>query len=215
MNLIYEDAALLVFEKPSGLLAVPGRGPDKQDCLSARVRARWPEALVVHRLDFDTSGIMLMARGVAAQRALNHAFATRQVHKRYEAVVDGVLNPAQDAENGWGLIDLPLNLDWPNRPLHIVDHQAGKPSQTRWRPQQPEMVGGELATRVDLEPITGRSHQLRVHLQALGHPILGDTLYASPAAQARAGRLLLHAYMLTLTHPFSGELLELLSPVPF
>ena len=215
MNLIYEDAALLVLEKPSGLLSVPGRGPDKQDCLSARVQARWPDALIVHRLDYDTSGIILMARGIEAQRALNHAFATRQVNKRYEAVVEGILNPAQDADKGWGLVDLPLNLDWPNRPLHIVDHVAGKPSRTRWRPHTPEQVGGGLATRVDLEPITGRSHQLRVHMQALGHPILGDTLYASPAGRERAPRLLLHACVLTLLHPITGQFLELRSPVPF
>jgi tRNA pseudouridine32 synthase/23S rRNA pseudouridine746 synthase len=215
MNLIYEDAALLVLEKPSGLLSVPGRGPDKQDCLSARVQARWPDALIVHRLDYDTSGIILMARGIEAQRALNHAFATRQVNKRYEAVVEGVLNPAMDADNGWGLVDLPLNLDWPNRPLHIVDHAAGKPSRTRWRPHLPEQVGGAPATRVDLEPITGRSHQLRVHMQALGHPILGDTLYASPAGRERAPRLLLHACVLTLLHPITGQFLELRSPVPF
>ena len=215
MNLIYEDAALLVLEKPSGLLSVPGRGPDKQDCLSARVQARWPDALIVHRLDYDTSGIILMARGIEAQRALNHAFATRQVNKRYVAVVEGVLNPAQDADKGWGLVDLPLNLDWPNRPLHIVDHVAGKPSRTRWRPHPPEQVGGAPATRVDLEPITGRSHQLRVHMQALGHPILGDTLYASPAGRERAPRLLLHACVLTLLHPITGQFLELRSPVPF
>ncbi len=215
MNLIYEDAALLVLEKPSGLLSVPGRGPDKQDCLSARVQARWPDALIVHRLDYDTSGIILMARGIEAQRALNHAFATRQVNKRYVAVVEGVLNPAQDADKGWGLVDLPLNLDWPNRPLHIVDHVAGKPSRTRWRPHSPEQVGGGPATRVDLEPITGRSHQLRVHMQALGHPILGDTLYAGPAGRERAPRLLLHACVLTLLHPITGQFLELRSPVPF
>ena len=215
MEIIYQDSVLLVFNKPSGLLAVPGRGPDKQDCLSARVQARWPDALVVHRLDFDTSGIMLLARGAAAQRALNHAFASREVRKRYVAVVDGVLEAAPATEDGWGLIDLPLNLDWPNRPLHMVDHQAGKPSLTRWWPHPPCEVGGAPATRVDLEPVTGRSHQLRVHLQALGHPILGDTLYASPAAQARAPRLLLHACELTLTHPVTGESLTFRSEPPF
>ena len=215
MEILYQDRVLLVFNKPSGLLAVPGRGPDKQDCLSARVQARWPDALIVHRLDFDTSGIMLLARGAAAQRALNHAFASREVRKRYVAVVDGVLEAAPATEDGWGLIDLPLNLDWPNRPLHIVDHQAGKPSLTRWRPHPPCEVGGAPATRVDLEPVTGRSHQLRVHLQALGHPILGDSLYAPPQVQARAPRLLLHASELRFAHPADGSVLHFSSTAPF
>ena len=215
MEILYQDSVLLVFNKPSGLLAVPGRGPDKQDCLSARVQARWPDALIVHRLDFDTSGIMLLARGAAAQRALNHAFASREVRKRYVAVVDGVLEAAPATEDGWGLIDLPLNLDWPNRPLHIVDHQAGKPSLTRWRPHPPCEVGGAPATRVDLEPVTGRSHQLRVHLQALGHPILGDSLYAPPQVQARAPRLLLHASELRVAHPADGSVLHFSSTAPF
>lgn len=215
MDILYQDDALLVFNKPSGLLSVPGRGPDKQDCLSARVQARWPDALIVHRLDYDTSGIILMARGIDAQRALNRAFETRQVHKRYVAVVDGVLEAAADAEDGWGLVDLPLCLDWENRPLHIVDHQAGKPSRTRWRPYPPGELGGAPATRVDLEPITGRSHQLRVHMQSLGHPIIGDTLYAPAAARARAPRLLLHACELSLIHPFRRVPLTFNSPPPF
>ncbi len=215
MEILYQDSALLVFNKPSGLLSVPGRGPDKQDCLSARVQARWPDALIVHRLDFDTSGVILLARGPDAQRALNRAFESRLVHKRYVAIVDGVLEADPTALDGWGLIDLPLCLDWENRPLHIVDHQAGKPSRTRWRPYPPGELGGAPATRVDLEPITGRSHQLRVHLQALGHPILGDTLYASPAAQARATRLLLHARELTLAHPLTGVPLTFRSEPPF
>lgn len=215
MDILYQDEVLLVFDKPSGLLAVPGRGPEKQDCLSARVQARWPDALIVHRLDYDTSGIMLLARGAAAQRTLNIAFAAREVHKRYVAVVDGHLAAMPVTEDGWGLIDLPLNLDWPNRPLHIVDPVAGKPSLTRWRPHPPGEFGGAPATRVDLEPVTGRSHQLRVHLQALGHPIIGDTLYASPAAQARAARLLLHACELTLRHPLSAEWLTFRSLAPF
>lgn len=215
MEILYQDSVLLVFSKPSGLLSVPGRGPDKQDCLSARAQARWPDALIVHRLDYDTSGIMLMARGADAHRRLNRAFESRQVYKRYVAVVDGVLEAAPATEDGWGLIDLPLNLDWPNRPLHIVDHQAGKPSLTRWRPHSPIEWGGAPATRVDLEPVTGRSHQLRVHLQALGHPIIGDTLYASPAAQARAARLLLHACELSLIHPLTGVPLTFSSAAPF
>jgi tRNA pseudouridine32 synthase/23S rRNA pseudouridine746 synthase len=129
---VHEDAALLVLDKPAGLLAVPGRGADKADCLSARAQRRWPDALVVHRLDQATSGLMLLARGAAVQRALSQAFAERRVHKRYEALVHGQL-PDAEAADGWGLIELPLRLDWPRRPRSIVDAAHGKPSRTRWR----------------------------------------------------------------------------------
>ncbi|WP_367026755.1 RluA family pseudouridine synthase [Methylococcus sp. ANG] len=211
MELVHADAALLVLSKPSGLLSVPGRGPDKQDCLSGRAQARFPDALIVHRLDMATSGLMAMARGPAAQRILSRAFACREVVKRYEAVVLGILSTRPDAEDGWSSIDLPLVLDWPNRPLQKVDPLHGKPSLTRWR-----ILGHETdATRVELEPVTGRSHQLRVHLAALGHPMLGDPLYGHEAAKSRAGRLLLHAKGLGLHHPVSGEWLEFESPVPF
>jgi tRNA pseudouridine32 synthase/23S rRNA pseudouridine746 synthase len=210
IELLYFDDALLVVDKPSGLLSVPGRGADKQDCLSARVQARYPDALIVHRLDMATSGLMVMARGLAAQRALSMAFAAREVSKRYIAVVAGRLDaPAED----WGVIDLPIIADWPNRPLRIVDHQLGKPSVTRWRVLGQDETGSN--TRVELEPITGRSHQLRLHLRELGHPILGDTLYAPPAIQAMAGRLLLHAGSLSFAHPMTGEELAFGSPAPF
>lgn len=205
---LYADDTLLVFDKPSGLLAVPGRGPDKQDCLSARVQVCFPDALVVHRLDMATSGLMVMARGAAAQRELSKAFAAREVKKRYIAVVAGRLEaPPQ----GWGAIDLPIVVDWPKRPLRMVDHTHGKPSLTRWRVLGHE----ETCTRVELEPVTGRSHQLRVHLRELGHPILGDALYAPPAVQALAGRLLLHAWSLSFAHPVTGEALAFGCPAPF
>jgi len=210
--LVHADAALLVLEKPAGLLSVPGRGEDKQDCLSARVQAHYPDALVVHRLDMATSGLMLMARSMAIQRALGALFEHRDIHKRYIAIVDGqpVAAPGPD---GWSLIDLPIVVDWPRRPLRVIDAEHGKPSQTRWRAVAIEAaIGG---TRVELEPVTGRSHQLRVHLQALGHPILGDRLYAPPAVQARAPRLLLHACALRFVHPASGEPLQFESPAPF
>ncbi len=202
--MVHADALLLVLNKPSGLLAVPGRGEDKQDCLSRRVQRHYPDALIVHRLDMATSGLMLMARGLVMQRALGKAFESREVHKRYVAVVDGCLRPAESPD-GWGLIDLPIAVDWPRRPLRIIDAALGKPSQTRWR----AMAFDEAthSTRVELEPLTGRSHQLRVHMQALGHPMLGDTLYAPEAVQARAPRLLLHAASLRLEHPASGALL--------
>jgi tRNA pseudouridine32 synthase/23S rRNA pseudouridine746 synthase len=211
-KLVYSDDALLVLDKPAGLLAVPGRGEDKQDCLSARVQQVYPEALVVHRLDMATSGLLVMARSPAAQRALNLGFEKRQVHKRYIAVVQGRLAPP-DLADGWGLIDLPLILDWLNRPRSIVDRAAGKPSRTRWRVLAHD--AGANATRVALEPITGRSHQLRVHLQALGHPILGDPLYAPPEAFAAAPRLLLHAERLALFHPVTDQAMAFESPVPF
>ncbi len=207
---VYADDTLLVVDKPSGLLAVPGRGADKQDCLAARVQVRYPDALVVHRLDMATSGLMVMARGPAAQRALSKAFAAREVTKRYIALVAGRLEAPAD---GWGTIDLPIIVDWPNRPLRIVDHQSGKPSLTRWRVLGHDETG--LNTRVELEPVTGRSHQLRVHLRELGHPILGDALYAPPSVQALSGRLLLHAGSLAFTHPLTGEALTFVCPVPF
>lgn len=199
--LLHADDHLLVLDKPAGLLAVPGRGEGKQDCLSARVQAVYPDALVVHRLDQATSGLMLMARGAAVQRALSRAFESREVGKRYVAVVEGRL-PSSGSDDGWGLIDLPIIVDWPNRPLRIIDAENGKPSRTRWR-----VLGFDAAantTRVELEPVTGRSHQLRVHLKALGHPILGDALYAPAEVQAKAPRLLLHAAALRFTHPASG-----------
>ncbi|MEX1168123.1 MAG: RluA family pseudouridine synthase [Hydrogenophaga sp.] len=217
LDVCFQDAQLLVFDKPAGLLTVPGRGPDKQDCLSARAQAVWPDALVVHRLDMATSGLVIMARGIEAQRSLSLAFEQRAVFKRYIAWACGALiNPQHD--NGWNLIDLPLLLDWPNRPRSAVNHEAGKPSRTRWRlsPREQCPVGHTgIATRVELEPITGRSHQLRVHLQAIGHPIAGDALYAPPDAPARAERLLLHAQALDIAHPATGERLTFESPCPF
>jgi tRNA pseudouridine32 synthase/23S rRNA pseudouridine746 synthase len=210
MEFLYADDTLLVVDKPSGLLAVPGRGVDKQDCLSVRLQARFPDALIVHRLDMATSGLMVMARGVVSQRALSKAFAAREVMKRYVAVVAGrPESPPQD----WGMIDMPIIVDWPNRPLRIVDPLRGKPSLTRWRVLGHDETGSN--TRVELEPVTGRSHQLRVHLRELGHPILGDTLYGPPEVQALAGRLLLHACSLRFAHPLTGETLAFESAAPF
>jgi tRNA pseudouridine32 synthase/23S rRNA pseudouridine746 synthase len=209
MACLHADAALLVLDKPAGLLSVPGRGPDKQDCASARARACWSDALIVHRLDMATSGLLLMARGAAMQRTLSMAFEARQVHKRYLAVVAGHI------ESELGEIALPLVTDWPNRPRQIVS-AAGKPSLTRWRVLAREHdAQGRPQTRLELEPVTGRSHQLRVHLQAIGHPILGDTLYADAQAQSRSPRLLLHASELALTHPQTGAALHWRSAAPF
>jgi tRNA pseudouridine32 synthase/23S rRNA pseudouridine746 synthase len=208
-NVLYADETLLVLDKPAGLLCVPGKGEDKQDCLSSRVQQHYADARVVHRLDMATSGLLVMARGALAQRTLNDAFASRQVHKRYVAVVDGLLAlPLSD----WGVIDLPILLDWPNRPRRIIDLQ-GKPSRTRWRVLKHNPT--EQTTRLELEPVTGRSHQLRVHLQALQHPILGDALYGTPASLIKANRLLLHATRLELTHPVSLQAMVFSSDSPF
>lgn len=211
LTLLHEDAHLLVLDKPAGLLCVPGRGPDKQDCLSARVQRRWPEALVVHRLDMATSGLVLMARDLPTQRALGDAFATRQIWKRYEAVVDGCADQAH-----WQTIDAPLMADWPRRPLQKVD-AAGKPSLTRWRTLAllPGSAGRGPSSHLLLEPQTGRSHQLRVHLAFIGHPILGDALYADARVQAMAPRLMLHATVLQFRHPVTGAALRVESPAPF
>ena len=216
-ELIYDDSALLVFNKPSGLLSVPGKGPEKADCLRTRVQQVYPEALTVHRLDMSTSGILLMARSAALHRTLSIAFADREVHKRYIAVVDGQICEESavlsDDPSTWRLIDLPIATDWVNRPLQKIDMQQGKPSQTRYK-----VLGYDAATdttRLELAPVTGRTHQLRVHLQSLGHPILGDHLYASPEAMAKSARLLLHASQLTFAHPVTGEALDLRCEAPF
>ena len=207
---LYADDDLLVLAKPSGLLCVPGRGPDKQDCLSRRAQQRWPEALIVHRLDQATSGLVLMARTPEMQRHLGRAFELRQVHKRYHAIVAGRM-PSPD--QAWSEIDLPIAADWERRPLRVIDTERGKPSLTRWR-----LLAHDAATdssRVELEPETGRTHQLRVHLAAVGHAILGDALYASAEVQAQASRLLLHATWLAFEHPGSGSRLEFSWPAPF
>ena len=209
LPVVYFDEVLLVLNKPAGLLTVPGRGEAKQDCLSKRVQDVYPEALIVHRLDRDTSGLVVMARGIVAQRAINLSFEHRLVDKCYEAMVEGMLPVAEE----WQEINLPLLVDWPNRPKRTVNHTEGQQALTRWR-----CVGHDAArgcSRVELEPVTGRTHQLRVHMQALGHPMLGDTLYATPQALAKSDRLLLHARSLSLPHPSSGQTLQFEAPVPF
>jgi len=206
-DVLHADAHCIVVCKPSGLLAVPGRGEAGRDCLSERVRSRYADALIVHRLDMATSGLMLLARGAHAQRALSIAFERREVHKRYLAVVSGLLGTRE------GEIDLPLAADWPNRPRQQVDAIRGRPSLTRYRLLEADAARN--ATRVELEPVTGRAHQLRVHLLALGHPILGDTLYGNAEVQAAASRLLLHATSLRFAHPASGEPMSFDSAAPF
>lgn len=194
--LMHVDAQRIVVAKPAGLLAVPGRGEDKQDCVASRLQAACPDALIVHRLDQATSGLLVFARGLPMQQALSDAFARRLVEKRYEAIVAGLVQ--QDRFD----IDLPLMADWPNRPRQKVDQQQGKPSLTRVQVLARDVHAGR--TRLCLMPVTGRSHQLRVHLLAIGHPILGDTLYAPPDVLGAAPRLLLHARALRLP-PLLGE----------
>lgn len=204
--LLHLDAHLLVLSKPAGLLAVPGRGPDKQDCLSVRVQDEFPEALIVHRLDMATSGLMLMARSLQVQRALGKAFEARQVRKCYQALVHGHLMLSED----WREIALPLAADWPRRPLQKVDAERGKPSLTRWR-----ALGHEGPhSRVQMVPVTGRTHQLRVHFSAIGHAIVGDALYADDGG-ASSPRLLLHACELELPHPVTGQNLYVQESPPF
>ena len=203
-SVIYIDDHMLVAEKPAGLLSVPGRLPEHKDCLITRLQTVYPDALTVHRLDMATSGLMVFARGAEAHRTLSKAFANRQVDKRYIAVVAGELSVD-------GEVDLPLIRDWPNRPRQMVDHATGKPSLTRYR----IVERGEVTTRVELEPVTGRTHQLRVHMMAIGHPILGDDFYAPPEIEALSPRLLLHAERLSLPHPVSGDVMDFHSAASF
>ncbi len=200
--LVHQDPHLLVVDKPAGLLAVPGRGPDKQDCLLHRLQALYPEVLVVHRLDQATSGLMVLARNPAVQRQLSALFRDRQVHKQYQATVHGRLQPTH------GTVSLPLAADWPQRPRQKVDTVAGKPSETHWTVLAYDP--GSHTSSVALEPVTGRTHQLRVHMLALGHPIVGDTLYGLPDG---APRMQLHALALAFVHPVTGEALAVHNPV--
>ena len=203
---LYVDEHLLVLDKPAGLLAVPGR--TESDCLATRVQQSWPGALVVHRLDMATSGLMVFARTAAAHRTLSMAFAARRVHKRYEAIVLGAM------QGDAGRIDLPLGADWPLRPRQKVDAVAGKPAITEWRVMGRANNGSAPATtRVELNPLTGRTHQLRVHLNSIGHPIVGDALYGSDPVPH--GRMQLHATVLGLAHPAHGRSVECRSAAPF
>lgn len=201
---LHEDAQLLVLDKPAGLLSVPGKGAHLADCLISRAQAAFPDALLVHRLDRDTSGVMVFAMTSAAQRHLGLQFEKRQVKKTYVARVWGQLEPKE------GTVDAPLIVDWPNRPRQKIDWDTGKPAVTDWKVQRYE----DHATRVRLFPQTGRSHQLRVHMLSLGHPILGDPFYATGEA-LDAPRLMLHATELRLRHPEGGRGMRFVSKPPF
>ena len=204
-EILHRDDRLLVFDKPSGLLSVPGIGPGKADCLAARAAAAYPGARIVHRLDRDTSGVIILALDAEAHRQLSVQFQERKVSKVYIAIVAGVV------EEDEGEIDLPMRKDLDDPPRQIVDFEQGRPAQTRWRVLARE---GDR-TRLELRPRTGRSHQLRLHLKEIGHPILGDDLYAPPWIVAAAERLLLHAQMLRIIHPTTAALMTFEAPCPF
>ena len=208
LDIVYEDERLIVCNKPSGLLTVPGKDPSLADCLEARVQARRPDrpdTKVVHRLDKDTSGLLLLAYDKKALGALGSQFEHRKIDKYYVARVWG------DVAGDRGLIDLPLATDWENKPRQRVDHERGRPSRTQW-----EVIAREGGvTRMKLIPLTGRTHQLRVHMVALGYPIVGDSFYASGDALAAADRLQLHAEMLGFAHPDDLRRMEFVVPAPF
>ena len=205
LDILYQDDALVVFNKPSGLLTVPGKAAEHRDSLEYRARLVWPGIRVVHRLDMATSGIVVMALTADSQRELNRQFQQRTTRKHYIACVSGCI------ESDVGTVDLPLICDWPNRPKQIVNYQYGKASLTHYQVLERHAE----SSRVKLTPITGRSHQLRVHMQWLGHPILGDKFYATLTGYNAADRLLLHAEALAFNHPVLDKAMQLFCPCPF
>lgn len=204
LEILHEDAQIIVVNKPAGLLSVPGRGPHLADCLLSRLQAAFPDTLLVHRLDRDTSGVMVFALTPHAQRHLGLQFERRKTRKTYVARVAGRLEPET------GTVDQPLIVDWPNRPLQKICHETGKPAQTEWR----VLRADDAESRVQLFPLTGRSHQLRVHMLSLGHPILGDPFYAEGADRDHP-RMMLHSEELRLRHPDGGAGMRFRAPAPF
>lgn len=204
LEIVYSDSEIIVVNKPSGLLSVPGKLEGREDCLVSRLQRQFPSALLVHRLDCDTSGLIIFARNKKAQGFLGQEFEQRRAEKTYIARVSGIV------QNDDGLIDLPLSADWPNRPRQMVNHEQGRPAQTGWE----VMARGDGETRMRLFPKTGRSHQLRVHMLALGHPILGDPIYATGPSR-QFPRLMLHAETLALHHPASKNWVRFVAPAPF
>ncbi len=205
--ILHRDPHFLVVNKPAGLLSVPGRHPANRDCLMSRLAREFPGALTVHRLDMDTSGIMLVALDKDTQRYLAGLFEQRRIEKQYSTLVDGLV--AEDS----GSVELPMRCDWPNRPLQIIDTVAGKRAVTHYRvtSRSPE----RLQTRLQLSPVTGRTHQLRLHLAAIGHPILGCRFYAPKAVMAAAPRLMLHAQSLCFVHPGTSLQVSYEAPATF
>ena len=189
---------IIVVSKPSGLLSVPGRGPDKQECLAYHLEPHYSELKIVHRLDMDTSGLMVLARSAEVHRLLSRQFQERQTEKTYHAICSG--KPSLQS----GYINLPMRCDWEKRPLQMIDFKQGKGAQTYWKVLQQY----QNSFLVELTPITGRSHQLRLHMKSLGHPILGDNLYADPYSLTQAARLMLHAKTLSFTHPINNQKMD-------
>ena len=206
-TLLHRDEHFIVINKPAGVLSVPGKG-DLSDSVLTRLQAIEPNVLLIHRLDRDTSGILVFALNKAAQSHISKQFQNRQTDKQYHALVSGYLT-------GKGSVDVPVNYDATRPPLHIVDPHHNKPALTHWQAVEQFEIHHHAVTRVKLTPITGRSHQLRVHMQHLGHAIIGDTLYASVQAQQVMPRLCLHAERLSFFHPMSGEQLNYVCPAPF
>jgi tRNA pseudouridine32 synthase/23S rRNA pseudouridine746 synthase len=207
-HLIHRDEDFMVIHKPAGLLTVPGKTADLQDCLINRLIQAEPKTLLIHRLDRDTSGILVFALSKLGQNRISRQFQERQTSKTYQAIVAGHLH-------GEGTVDVPVIYDPEHPPLHIAAPEHNKPALTYWKVAEQFEINGSPVTRVILTPITGRSHQLRVHMQYLGHPIIGDTLYASPEQQALSSRLCLHAAQLSFKHPKTEQDVEFNCPVPF
>ena len=207
LDILFKDKYLIIINKPSGLLSVPGRGEDKQDCLISRIQSEYSDALIVHRLDMSTSGLMVIARGKELERSLSILFQNRKVNKKYIAVVDGKVKP------DYGEINFPLITDWPNRPKQKIDFISGKPSQTQYSALSYDEENN--TSRIELTPLTGRTHQLRVHMLAIKHAILGDELYANENTVEKAPRLLLHASYLSFKHPVTDEDIEFNSEPEF
>lgn len=205
LSVLHRDDDILVLAKPSGLLSVPGKPVEHADCLESRAQQAYPEAMTIHRLDKDTSGVVVMGMNRKAHADISMQFEKRKTAKSYIARVWGHVS------GDTGHVDLPIACDWPNRPKQMIDHENGRPAQTDWEVVQRETV----ATRLRLRPTTGRSHQLRVHMLSLGHPILGDNFYAHPDAYTAAERLQLHAEMLSFRHPGNGQQCVFTDPCPF
>lgn len=207
IKILFVDKHCLLIDKPSGLLSVPGRHPENRDCAISRIQQTYPDALIVHRLDMDTSGLMILARGKESHRHFSIQFQDRLVDKTYMAWVEGVV------KNDNGSMDQPLRCDWPNRPKQMIDYQLGKTALTHYTVITRDNANNR--TLLALKPVTGRSHQLRVHTAAIGHPILGCRFYGTASAIKASERLLLHASQLTITHPSTNEPLTIHTGLPF
>ncbi len=205
LEIIYKDTHLLIVNKPAGLLSVPGKSDEHKDCLENRLKSKFANCLTIHRLDMATSGVMVFALTPKAQRHIGLQFERRQVKKNYIALISG----CPDTDNG--LIDMPLICDWPNRPKQKIDFENGKQAITKWK----IIDKSQMFSRVLLKPKTGRSHQLRVHMQAIGHPILGDAIYADDQVYQMSDRLMLHSENISFRHPDGGRLISFTAPCPF